>query len=231
MDGESFDRLSVVVHRLSERATRRGIFGLVLGGSLTAAESMRSENAGARHKNKRRKNNHNNHNNRNNNKNWNCRGLGGRCWSSRDCCNSSCRSGRCWYGGDSGNQQCGGQNCQNGWGCCSQGGVSVCVPQNFPTCCGNRSFANGYTCCGNLGGACLGGIDTCTGQFGLCCQPGWKHCNNSFTSTCIPNNWDCDQFFFQSSQNGGVTAQSGEHIPSQPPVEIPAGDWVELPPA
>ena len=32
MDGESFDRLSVVVHRLRDKATRRGALGLMLGG-------------------------------------------------------------------------------------------------------------------------------------------------------------------------------------------------------
>jgi hypothetical protein len=224
MDGERFDRLSVVVHRLGERATRRGVLGLVLGGSLTAADSLLAQNVGAHKQNKRHKKNNKN------NKNWNCRGYGGQCWSNKDCCNSNCRSGRCWYGGSGSGQHCGGQNCQNGWGCCSQGGVSVCVPSNFPTCCGNHGFANGYTCCGGSGGACIGGLNACTGQFGICCQPGWKHCSNSFTSTCIPNNWDCDQFFFQSTPSAGLVAES-EQIPSTDPVPVPPEDWIELPQA
>ena len=140
-----------------------------------------------------------------------------------------CRNGRCWYGGDgdSGNH-CGGQNCPSGWGCCNSSGIHVCVPNNYPTCCGNHSFANGYSCCGGYGGACLGGIDSCTGQFGVCCQQGWKHCNNSFTSTCIPNNWDCNDFFVQSNQSAGISAESTEQIPTADPVTIAAEDWIEL---
>ena len=40
MDGESFDRLSVVVHRLRDNATRRGALGLVLGGSVAALSGL-----------------------------------------------------------------------------------------------------------------------------------------------------------------------------------------------
>ncbi|MBW3633621.1 MAG: hypothetical protein KY456_11415 [Chloroflexi bacterium] len=103
------------------------------------------------------------------------------------------------------------------------------MPHNFPTCCGNYGFANGYTCCGGHGGAGLGGLETCTGLFGICCQPGWKHCHNSFSSTCIPSNWDCDQFFYQSSQSAGVATASVEQIPTTDPVPVPAEDWIELP--
>ncbi len=221
MDGESFDRLSVVVHRLGERATRRGALGLVLGGSLTAAGGLFAEDAGAHQRNKKHKRNRNN-----NKRNGNCRGFGGSCSSNRDCCFQNCRSGRCWYGGDGGGQQCGGQNCQNGWGCCDQGGVSVCVPNNFPVCCGNHSFSSGYSCCGGNGGACIGGLNTCTGQFGVCCQPGWKHCQNSFSSTCIPDYWDCDRFFYQASQ--GVAAESSDEIPTADPVPVPTADYIQL---
>jgi hypothetical protein len=209
MDGESFDRLSVVVHRLGERATRRGALGLILGGSLTGIGNLLAENAGAHKKN-------NKHNKNNKNKNKNC--WGGRC------------SNNCWWGGcgNGGGQTCGGRICQNGWDCCNQSGVSVCVPNNYPVCCGNYSFSNGYSCCGGNGGACLGGINTCTGQFGTCCQPGWKHCYNG-SSTCIPDYWDCDQFFYQSSQNAGISTESAESIPTSDPIAVPAGDWIELP--
>jgi hypothetical protein len=201
MDGESFDRLSVVIHRLGERATRRGALGLVLGGSLTAAGGLFAEDAGAHKNNKHRRNS--------NRKNRNC--WGGRCWNN---------SGR--------RNQCGGRTCQNGWGCCNQGGVSVCVPNTFPVCCGNHSFSSGYSCCGGNSGACVGGLNTCTGQFGVCCQPGWKHCQNSFSSTCIPDHWDCDRFFYQSSQSAGVEIESSEEIPTADPVEVPAGDYIQL---
>lgn len=215
MDGESFDRLSVVVHRLRDRASRRGALGLLLGGSVAAASGLLAHDAGAKNKNKNKKNS-------------NCRGYGGKCWSNRDCCFSKCRSGRCWYGGGGGGKHCGGRTCSSGWGCCNFSGVSVCVPNDYPVCCGNQGFADGYTCCGDYGGACLGGFDSCTGQFGVCCQPGWKHCQNSVTSICIPNSWDCDQFFYQESQDGGFTTESTERIPTADPVTIAAEDWIEL---
>jgi len=222
MDGESFDRLSVVVHHLREKATRRGALGLLLASSAAAAGLLQDD---ASAKNKKNKNKNNNKNK----KNSNCRGYGGSCWSNKDCCYSDCRNGRCWYGDGGGNNQCGGRTCDADWGCCTSNGISVCVPHTFPTCCGNYGFANGYTCCGGYGGACLGGLDTCTGQFGLCCQPGWKHCQNSFSSTCIPNSWDCNQFFYQSSQNAGISTESADPIPTADPVAVPAEDWIELP--
>src|SRR5215203_4669912 len=123
MDGESFDRLSVVVHRLRDKATRRGALRLVLGGSIAAVSGMLAEVADARKRNKKN----------------NCRGYGGSCSSNRDCCFSNCRSRRCWYG-DGGRNRCGGKTCDNGWGCCKYSGVSVCVPRNYPVCCGNQSF-------------------------------------------------------------------------------------------
>jgi hypothetical protein len=214
MDGESFDRLSVVVHLLRDNATRRSALGLVLGGSMTAVSGMLTEDAGAKKKNK---------------KNSNCRGFGGNCQSNKDCCFSKCRSGRCWYGSRSG-QRCGGKQCDNGWGCCRFDGVSVCVPRNYPVCCGNQSFVNGYHCCGGSGGACLGGVNSCTGQFGVCCQSGWKYCSSGFyAGQCLPDGWSCSDLS-QSSQSDGFSAESTEAIPTAPPEPIQAGDWIDLEP-
>ena len=70
MDGESFDRLSVVVHRLRDKATRRGALGLVLGGSVAAVSGLLTEDAGAKKHNKNGKNK----------KNKDCRGFGAKCW-------------------------------------------------------------------------------------------------------------------------------------------------------
>ena len=56
MDGESFDRLSVVVHRLRDKATRRGALGLMLGGSIAAVSGLLTEDAGAKKHNKRDRN-------------------------------------------------------------------------------------------------------------------------------------------------------------------------------
>jgi hypothetical protein len=216
MDGESFDRLSVVVHRLRNKATRRGALGLVLGGSLAAVSGLLADGAGAKKRNKNGKK-----------KNKDCRGFGAKCGSNKDCCYSKCRSGRCWYGSRSGNN-CGGKTCDNGWGCCNSNGVSVCVPNNYPVCCGNQSFVNGYTCCGGNGGACLGGIDSCTGQFGFCCQPGWKHCSSGFWSgICVPHYWDCNSTS-QWSQAEGFAAESSESAPTTDPQPISPADWIDL---
>jgi hypothetical protein len=216
MDGESFDRLSVVVHRLRNKTTRRGALGLALGGAFAAVSGLLTDDAGAKKRNKNGKK-----------KNKNCRGFGGRCGSNKDCCYSNCRSGRCWYGSRSGNR-CGGKTCDNGWGCCNFDGVSVCVPNNYPVCCGNQSFVNGYTCCGGNGGACLGGIDSCTGQFGFCCQSGWKHCSSGFwAGICVPNYWDCNSTS-QWSQADGFAAESSESVPTTDPQPISPADWIDL---
>jgi hypothetical protein len=215
MDGESFDRLSVIVHRLRDKATRRRALGLLLSGSVAAVSGVLADDAGAR--------------NRNNN----CRRVGGRCSSNRDCCSSKCRHGRCWTdggggGGGSGQERCGGQRCPSDWRCCNSSGVSVCVPRNYPVCCGNKSFVKGYTCCGGSGGACRGGVDSCTGQFGVCCQSGWKYCTSGFfKGQCIPKDWSCNDLS-QSSQSAGSSADSTEQVPTAAPQSISPKDWIEL---
>jgi hypothetical protein len=217
MDGESFDRLSVVVHRLHDNATRRGALALVLGGSAAALSGLLADDAGAKKHNKNGKNK----------KNKDCHGFGAKCGSNKDCCYSNCRSGHCWYGNGS-QSRCGGKTCDNGWGCCNFDGVSVCVPNTYPVCCGNQSFVNGYTCCGGNGGACLGGIDSCTGQFGICCQSGWKHCSSGFwAGVCVPNYWDCNSNS-QWSQAADIAAESTESVPTTEPQPISPADYIDL---
>lgn len=212
MDGESFDRLSIVIHRLRDKATRRSALGLALGGSVAAVSGLLAEDAGARHRNQAKND---------------CRGFGGPCSSNRDCCYSKCRSGRCWHG-RARRKRCGGRNCPSGWGCCSSSGISLCVPRKYPVCCGSQSFVNGYTCCGGSGGACLGGVDSCTGQFGVCCQSGTRYCTSGFfKGQCIPNGWSCDDLS-QSSQSGGISAESTEPIPTTAPAAISPADWIDL---
>src|SRR5687767_9928700 len=70
MDGDSFDRLSVVVHRLRDTATRRGALGLLLGGSVAAVSGLLAGDAEARRRNRNKKNS-------------NCRGFGGKCRSNK----------------------------------------------------------------------------------------------------------------------------------------------------
>jgi hypothetical protein len=135
MDEESFDRLSVAVNRLREKATWRGTLGRVLGGSLAAISGQLTEDAGPKKRSGSSKNT----------RNKNGGGFGGTFGSSKDCCCSKCRSGRCWSDRN-GRKRCGGRTCQADWGCCRSSGVSVCVPRSYPICCGNQSFANVYTC-------------------------------------------------------------------------------------
>lgn len=188
MDGKSFDRLSVVVHRLRDTATRRGALGLLLGGSLTAAVALLGEDASGR-KNKNRKKNK-------------CRGFGGKCDSNRDCCFSNCRNGRCWYGGGGGGgRRCNGQRCPDNWDCCRLSGVDVCVPRNHPSC-----FNNGF---------CPAGWKTCgfNGPVRNCCTPNERCCNNDdFDNFCLNDFFDCDDFFADSVRSEGA-AEVSQPIP------------------
>lgn len=214
MDGESFDRLSVLVHRLRDRATRRGALGLIVGGSLAAAGGLLADDAAAK--------------NRNKNKNKNCKGYGGTCDHHGDCCGNNCRNGRCWYGGGGGGgggNNCGGLNCPNGWRCCNQGGVRVCVPNTYPTCCNGNGYNYGYHCCSGYGGACPSGWECC--GYNQCCSEGWKCCGNG---RCCPRGWYCGNSVCYANQNAEISAQSVESVPFSDAVEIDDADWYEANP-
>jgi hypothetical protein len=216
MDGASFDRLSRVVLGLRDRASRRGALRLVLGGSLAAAAGLLAEDADARRRNRNR----------------NCRGYGGFCNGPRDCCSGSCINNRCFPGrgrGRHGRRHCGGRYCAAGWGCCNYNGVSVCVPNNYPTCCGgSNSYAGGYYCCGGGGGACPAGWDCC-GGFNQCCGPNQQCCGNG---RCCPVGWYCGDIACHAFQESDVAAQgvkSAESVPFSAPVTVNSSDWVSLP--
>jgi hypothetical protein len=181
MDGESFDRLSVVVHHLQNKATRRSALGLLFGGTLAAGASLLGEEAGARKGSKNRKNN--------------CRGFGGKCDSNRDCCSSNCRNARCYGsgGGGGGNNNCGGRKCPSGWDCCRQSGVDVCVPRNHPTCFNNGGCPSGWRTCGS------------NGPVRNCCAPGTHCCNsNGFNNFCLNDMFNCNDFFANSVRTEGA---------------------------
>jgi hypothetical protein len=219
MDGQSFDRLSVVVHRLQEQASRRSAFRVMLGGSLIAAGALTANDAEAKKKNKK---------NKHKNKRYKgCRGYGGGCNSNRDCCNGGCRNGRCWYtgGGGGGGHNCGGGHCQNGWSCRNQNGVHVCVPNNYPTYCGGNNWYGGnFQCCNGIpNGACQFGGDCCGGA-GLCCQSGWKCCGGR---TCIPREWDCNDFYRQSASSD-VGSEGQGRIPSAEPTRVDERDYITI---
>jgi hypothetical protein len=205
MDGESFDRLSVTVDRLRDRATRRGALGIVLGGALVAASRLRGDGAVAKNKNK---------NNKNKNGKKKCRGYGGKCDRTKDCCSGSCRNGRCWYtgnGGGGGGKKCGGRTCPSGWRCCKRNGIAVCTPPTYPTCCDNFGYPSGYFCCTYGGGACLSGRECCPGLTTGCCQEGWKCCGDG---RCCPDGWECGDFVCYANQDAEIASAAVETIPS-----------------
>ncbi len=181
MDEKSFDRLSVVVHRLRDKTTRRGALGLLFGGSLAAAGTLLGEDAEAKKGKKNR--------NRNRNKN-NCRGFGGKCRSDGDCCSRNCFGNRCFGGGGGGGgggRRCNGRRCQDGWDCCRVSGVDICVPRNHPACFNNDFCPSGWRTCGF------------NGPVRNCCAPGTHCCNNDqFNNFCLNNMFDCDDFFGDS---------------------------------
>jgi hypothetical protein len=216
MDGESFDRLSVIVNRLRDRSSRRDALRALLGGSAAvAAAALADDDADARKKNRKKR----------------CRGYGATCHHHKDCCNGSCRYGRCWYtgnGGGGGGKHCGGRTCPSGWSCCRQSGVHVCVPSNYPTCCGGYSYANGYYCCNNGYGACYSGGECCPGGSGTgCCQDGWKCCGNG---RCCPRGWDCGDFVctYNQYQDAEIAGESVQTIPSVEAQPVPDADRIAL---
>ncbi|MCC7025065.1 MAG: hypothetical protein IT338_19695 [Thermomicrobiales bacterium] len=220
MDGEAFDRLSVAVHRLRGQATRRGALRMLLGGSVAAASGLLGHDAEAKKKKK------------NKNKKNNCRGYGGRCKKNGDCCYGKCRNGWCYYngsgGGGGGNKNCGGRKCPSGWGCCKQNGVSICRPNTFPTCCGNKGWTDGYRCCNSRSGQVCPINQECCGI--SCCQDGWKCCGNG---RCCPDGWRCGKIaceFRQVAVNGEVATDSVQTMPFADPVdpEVSDKDWITL---
>jgi hypothetical protein len=186
MDGESFDRLSVVVHRLRDTATRRGALRLLLGGSAATALLVLEGETEARRRRRRR---------------GRCKGFGGRCGSSRDCCDGRCRNGFCFPGGGGGGNNCNGQRCPDGWGCCRVSGVDVCVPRNHPACFNNGICPNTWRTCGF------------NGPVRRCCQPNERCCNNGqFDNFCLNDFFNCDDFFPDSLRAEGAPEVS-EPIP------------------
>jgi hypothetical protein len=206
MDGSSFDKLSVSVHRLREQASRRNALRLLAGGTVAAVGGAIATETDAKKKHKNK-----------NKKYKKCRNnfYGGFCNGNKDCCNGKCRNGICWYngggGGGGGRGGCGGVRCPNGWTCRRQGPANICSPYNYPNYCGNNTYWNGnYKCCGFSGIACPSG--ECCG-IATCCQVGWRCCGN----TCIPNNWNCNDFY-QSAE------VDGESIPTMEPTAPDAND-------
>lgn len=200
MDGESFDRLSVAVHRLRDQATRRGALGLLLGGAVAAVTGLAVEETEAR---KRR---------RNKKRRKGCKGFGGRCNGSRDCCDGRCRNGFCFpgNGGGGGGSRCNGVRCPNGWRCCRFQGIDRCLPRDDIRC---------------NGGDCPFDWEPCgfNGPVRTCCSPDTHCCRDDFDRNfCLNDMFDCDDFFDTDSQSAdGASAASRDEAVSDP---IPVTD-------
>jgi hypothetical protein len=162
MDGESFDRLSVVVHTLRDRATRRGALRLLLGGSVAAVGGLLGRETAA---------NQRNHNN-------DCRGIPAKCDHDGDCCSNNCINGRCFPrgGGGGGKKRCGNTTCSSGLKCCKINGYPYCVYPTHPACDDDNNICPaGWDHCGNKFNICCGPNQQCCGH-GRCCPDlsGWK---------------------------------------------------------
>jgi hypothetical protein len=198
MDGTSFDRLSVIVHRLRDQSTRRGALRLLLGGSVAAASGLVATETDAKKKNKRWKK---------------CRGYGGRCNGNKNCCNGKCINGFCFprRGGGGGGKNCGGQRCPNNYRCCRFNGINMCLPWNHPACFG--------------AGECLAGWDPCgwNGPVRTCCSPDTHCCVNNFGQRiCLSDFFDCNDFFSSEVQSAqSATDPNGNPAVTEP---IPATD-------
>ncbi len=207
MDGETFDRLSVGVHRLRERVTRRGALGVLLGGTLAAVGLSADETDARRRRRKKKKG---------------CKGFGGRCSSNRDCCNGRCQGRVCFPnggGGGGGGNRCNGQRCPDGWECCQQwaSGVDVCVPRNHPSCFNNGECPFTWDHCG------------WNGPIRECCSPDQRCCDDNFGDPiCISDFFDCDDFFDRSGRVDGASAESDDSIQSSDPIPVTEIDPAEF---
>ncbi|MCA9862055.1 MAG: hypothetical protein R2853_04100 [Thermomicrobiales bacterium] len=216
MDGSSFDKLSVSVHRLREQASRRNALRLLAGGTAAAVAGAIVTEADAKKK-KHKKNKYKNKYKKCRN-NW----YGGFCNGNKDCCNGKCRNGICWYnGGGGGRGGCGGVRCPNGWSCRKQGTVHICSPYNYPNYCGNNTYwtDNNNCCSGYAGGACPVGWECC-GSSG-CCAVGQKCCGNG---RCCPDGWYCGNITCESRQAADISGESVETQPFIAAVPPDAGD-------
>ena len=196
MDGSSFDKLSVNVHRLREQASRRNALRLLAGGAVAAVGGIVAGHSDSEAKRKK-----------------NCRsGYGGRCNSNKDCCNGKCRNGRCWYtgngngGGNNGGRYCNGVRCVDGWRCCYFQGYQRCLPETHAACIGSGECPNTWDTCG-----WNGSIRQCCGVGQQCCY------SNTFNNyICLSDQVDCDDF----NRTAEVAGKSRSAFEASDPIPV-----------
>jgi hypothetical protein len=222
MDGASFDRLSLFVHRMNDRATRRqALRTLVVSGITAALTQLRTEDAAActqrRHQCSR---------------NGDCCGYpnqdiycdalpsscdrngdrccgrsGASCSRKCDCCRGlTCSGGRCRSSNDGGGS-CGNTTCPSGQKCCTISGFPQCIDPDFLHCCQSAICTKGWDCCGKF-----------------CCSSGWKCCGNGL---CCPDGWRCGKTACDPSRTSATAEASAESIPFAEPVPSDEQHWIE----
>ena len=227
MDGETFDRLSVAVHRLRDGATRRqALRAVAAGGTAGLLTRLRAGEAEAACVGRRdrcsRGGQFCGHRDRDvgcDRLPRHCRRDGERCCgrdgtgcaADCDCCRGfACDGGRCRSGdGDGGGRRCGGVPCRRGWSCCRFRGVARCIDRDHLHCCRGGICPRGWDCCGRDGG---------------CCSKGWKCCGRS---GCCPDGWRCTRGGCEPRRNARVATASAEPVPFAEPVRPDGREWVE----
>ncbi len=191
MDGDSFDQLSVGVHRLREGVTRRGAVGVLFGGLLAAVGVNADETDARRRRRKKKKKG--------------CKGFGGRCSSSRDCCNGRCQGRFCvpHGGGGGGGGSCNGRRCSGDERCCRFNGIDMCLPRWHDAC----RFDNDE--CAFAGEPC-----GWNGPVRFCCQS-YYQCCDSDRRLCCPDfdDWRCGDIACEFRQDARAAGDTVETTP------------------
>lgn len=225
MDGAAFDRLSVVVHRLRDAATRRQALRMLAAGGIAGLLAhFGAGAAGAACVERRRSCSRDRDccgsqdgdvvcdqlpgaSDRNGDR---CCGRNdARCASPCDCCAGfTCDAGgRCRSGSESGGQ-CGLTVCQPGWRCCQFDVSAGCYDPDYLHCCTKGLCSNGWDCCGSA----------------QCCSSGWKCCGHG---RCCPNGWRCGKSACIASQTSDVSGTSARTIPFGDPVTVDEQGWIK----
>jgi hypothetical protein len=218
MEDSAFDRLSLLVHRLRDRTSRRtALRSLAASGVAGGLLRLGIEEGSAACTRRRRRCDTNGE----------CCGRrvicdrlsrvcdrrGDRCCGRRDascssrcdcCAGLRCGGGRCGGSSDGGSDLCGGNSCGRGEKCCTVSGVSRCIPETYH-CCRSAVCAQTQECCG-----------------AGCCSSDWKCCGEG---QCCPDDWQCGQTACLATQDAGVSAQAEQSMPFAEPDPFDAKKW------
>jgi hypothetical protein len=222
MDGKSFDRLSVAVHRLRDTPTRRqALRALAAGGAAGVLVGVGAGETGAACTKLRKKCDRDGgccgsfvvcdelSSSCDKNGDRCCGWTGADCDSKCDCCDGfKCGSnGRCQFKDDDNNgQTCGIMTCRDDWNCCHANTFDACYDPDSLRCCSNSICPKGWDCCGST-----------------CCTNGWKCCGHD---RCCPDGWNCGQTACFTNQSGDRSAASEQTVPFKDAVAPDDKKWI-----